>query len=290
MPHFSTNDQARKWFKSKPGKSDTIGVIQVDTLGLWGELSMTPDGSVTFRRGIRGESLVSRPDGSVQLESVESTGAYSYYYRRWVQSALWHLLGIKCVQRYGRLWIPCQTSYYEGVGYVPLIQGNPLTFVMPDGDNYRPTCTNPVFITVRQIDRAGKAEALEPYKPFLKYAKGVLKLRGDEPLTYEDVSAQLPGNMPGPARYDMLRQEGAFRKACATMLSEDPMKRHRMVYRLILAGSQSLNGSRWGDDTEANPQRCLDHAVKVMFATHMPDKVLKQVTPTTGKIISSQYT
>jgi hypothetical protein len=291
MPHFATNAQAQKWYESTPGKVTADGSISVDTLGLWGNLYMDEYGAVTFRRGPNGESITSMPDNTIRAEPYATPNPYHYGYgRRWAQIAMYHLMGIKCTQRHKELWIPCLTDFYEGVGFIPLIQDEVLTFVMPDGDNYHPHCTNPVFRTVKQIDRAGKKEVLTPYKPFLTYAKGILKLRDDTPLTYKEVSTRLEDRMPGINRYDMLRQTKDFDAVCAAMLSDDPMLRYRTVYHLVLAGSNRLNDYRWGADTEANPQACLDHAINTMFANNMPDKVLKEVTPTTGKIIASQYT
>jgi hypothetical protein len=289
MPHFSSYAQANLWFESVPGKRMDGRSYQVDSVGLWGYLARDEDGSIGFYRSSKElTGVVCRPDNTVTIERATSDKDYYNYARRWMQVAMMHMLGVKCVNRYSALWMPCTTDHYGGMGYVPVEGQASLTFVMPDGDNYHPHCTNPVFRTVKHVDRAGKAKLMAPFKDFISYGKGMLKIRPKEPLTHHEV-VNILGFTPSDAeRYSMLRTQVGFQDIMDGMLSDDLSFRLKTLYRLVLAGSNNLQGGRWGTN-EPNPQACFNDALVAMFVRHCPDTMLKEVTPTTGKLIQHRF-
>lgn len=54
--------------------------------------------------------------------------------------------------------------------------------------------------TVHMVDRAGKKEALAPYRPFLEYIRAFLKLRRDEHISLEEAAEALQGHYPSLPR------------------------------------------------------------------------------------------
>lgn len=104
------------------------------------------------------------------LESKEN-----HWAQQWVSVFFGPVLGTDVQVRHGDLWIRCSWMHEDVLkgGYIPMRKGQQFKW-----DGYTLKCLNPTFPSVHALNRKTTKEAMNDYKHFVKYVKGMAKMRG----------------------------------------------------------------------------------------------------------------
>jgi len=94
---------------------------------------------------------------------------------QWAAVFFGPVLGTDVQVRHSKLWVRCSWMHDDVLkgGYIPMRKGQQFKW-----DGYTLKCLNPTFPSVHALNRKTTKEAMNEYKHFVKYVKGMAKMRG----------------------------------------------------------------------------------------------------------------
>jgi len=183
-----------------------------------------------------------------------------------------HVLGWNVHSKHGKMWV--ETTQ----GAVPVASGLSTAF-RPNSARYcKPDPLQPHVMQVHAIDRKGIAVARARYGNFLKFARGMSKLRNlaDNPLTHDELVNMFGTNKYGyvavpacPGDWNWKRSD--LLTIQAHMLSDEPVDQ-MWAYMLFARHGKNM----------------ATRLTNAIIALH-PDEALKLVEHTDGKVRKDNY-
>ena len=194
----------------------------------WHYCSIRRDGDLVYTRH-HGVNASFYPDNTIVMNREYTPGS--------VCSIISSLLGVPTVRRFNSVWIKCLSmdGDTERCGYLPL-SAEPTRFNrLGSGALFY---VDPVFPKDHRLNRKVVNKELAPYKGFIAFAKGMVKLR-DNTFNLDEFEQ---------AR-NRAKEPDYLHNMPDKMLSEDPVVRHDVLMKLM--GMVSFN-SRYNHNYYTN--------------------------------------